>query len=329
MSPRAWPLGVLASVLALTRLGAASQLAPPAGVAEQPLKVALAAARSGGGPWPTLHVATECLEGGAARSAEIHGNGVAIWNGRRQFTLDPAGIRAVLAAFDAAAFAELRDVYGGRSVREPGPVRVPDGNPAAEVTCRVSLELDGLRKEVAQLSVGEQSAALRRLAGAILAACEEPARAGIEAADLADGLAKVAAGRLAPEVLRVTFQRRPERASVGRAGLVLEVNRARATSRRPGADGGQERAVSVALPPAELASLAGSLAQADPASFPTNLWAGDYTDLTVAVLGHGRTVQARRFTGMSAATHGARQRAFDDVCERLLALERRVRREGP
>jgi hypothetical protein len=258
---------------------------------------------------------------------EVFGSGVAIWNGRRQFAIGPAHVRAVLAALDAERFLDLRDVYGGRSAREPGQPRVPDEHPAAEITCRVGLTLAGHRKEVAQLAVGEQSAALRRLAGTILAICEEPARTGVEAAGLGDGLAKVADGRLAPEVLRVTFQRRPERASSGEAGFVLDLKGAVATSRRTGGAGGGERAL--ALPAGDLASLAAALAMADPASLPANLWAADYTDLTIQVLGHRRVIQARRFAAMTAATHGDRQRAFDEICRRLLVLERRVRAGEP
>ncbi len=51
---------------------------------------------------------------------------------------------------------------------------------------------------------------------------------------------------------------------------------------------------------------------------PANLHAEELTDLVVRVLGHEKAVQARRFAGMSRATHADAQVRFDQL---LRALE--------
>ena len=61
---------------------------------------------------------------------------------------------------------------------------------------------------------------------------------------------------------------------------------------------------------------------------PFNLYADQYTDLTIEVLNRKVSIQARRFAEMTPETHGARQQSFDRVIEVLAALQRQVAAEG-
>ena len=97
--------------------------------------------------------------------------------------------------------------------REAGP-RLP--RPGTEVTCQISLELDGLEKTVVQLRKGDQSEDLRELAAALLAVSRGHAERGITPTGLADALAKVASGELAPELLSLSVQRKPMAGQEGR-----------------------------------------------------------------------------------------------------------------
>ena len=70
----------------------------------------------------------------------------------------------------------------------------------------------------------------------------------------------------------------------------------------------------------ELRALAGGMAALAPGRLPANLYDPAYLDLTVEVLGHRLSVQARRFAGLAATTHGTLQRDFEKLLEQLRAL---------
>ena len=59
-----------------------------------------------------------------------------------------------------------------------------------------------------------------------------------------------------------------------------------------------------------------------------NLFAPDYKDLTVRVLGHEKNVQARRFAGMTSTTHAESQLDAERIFDALHRLHRRVMSEG-
>jgi hypothetical protein len=138
------------------------------------------------------------------------------------------------------------------------------------------------------------------------------------ATDLGDGLAKVASGVLAPEVLHVLVSRRPEGGPSAHAARswVLRVEGRTASIRGPGSEGGE--VVEVALVDGEAAALAGLLRQEGVADLPQNLYAEELTDLVVRVLAHEKKVQARRFAGMTRATHGEAQERLDRILAALV-----------
>ncbi len=197
MSPKIACWSALVSLL-LASGGARADLSP-----ERPsLAGALDRALADG--WNELEIEAECRVEGRLPRVEVYGNGVGIWNDERQFVLSRTEVRELLAAVRDAGFASMRPSYGGKH----DPAR--EDAQAPRLTCRASVRLDGASGEAVQLEGGRQFAELRRLAETILDACREKAAAGTGAADLDDGLAKVASGILAPEVLQVLVSRQPE-----------------------------------------------------------------------------------------------------------------------
>jgi hypothetical protein len=74
--------------------------------------------------------------------------------------------------------------------------------------------------------------------------------------------------------------------------------------------------------------LAGDLAAAAPDDLPANLWARDYTDLTLRVLDHRRSLQARQFAGMTPTSKGEAQSRFDRIVAALENLHTDVLTDG-
>ncbi len=298
------------------------------------LAAAIASALAGSDDWSSLHLFTECRRDAGLESLEIFGNGVAIRDGKRQFEVSAAEIRALLAALQKADFAAMPETFGGRKnprelQRPPRPAPDQEGLFALRVICRVELSIAGHTKRVAQLDEGEQSESLKELSEELFRVCAEPVREGIGAADLGDGLAKIGRGELAPETLRLMLHRKPEpNEPVSAEGFLLRLDGRQATSRPVDSSGRFAAATVLELTPVELRTLARELGGRELAELPVNLYAADYTDLSIDVLDHKKSVQARRFAGMSATTHGELQRRFEDLYALLLDLHRRVMAEG-
>jgi hypothetical protein len=294
------------------------------------VRVALAGAISEQERRAHLRLAVECSRDGSLPSVEAFGNGVGIWDGRRQFELSPAEIASLLVALETADFAAMKPSYGETEEHgEPEPER-PRSGPALRVTCRVRLALDGLTKEVVQFDEGEQSAALQGLAESLFRICEAPARTGVEAESLTDGLEKISRGELAPETLTVMLHRKPELAAPRKdsGGFLLRVSGRTVRTQLYSRASGYAAPTALELAESEVEALAGQLAARHPERLPENLYAPDYTDLSIEVLNRKVSVQARQFTGMTAATHGERQTDFDAIFATLSHLEERVAREA-
>ena len=297
--------------------------------------------------WRRLRIFDECQTDAGPRTVEIFGNGVAIWDRGKQFELTRDEIRRGLEAFVAADFAQMKAEYGGRMPPDPGlweggarrggarqggalqPGARQPGGPggsaaATRVICQVVLELDGTAKRVMQLDVGEQSAALRRLAESLFEISRGPARSGIGAEGLTAGLERVAVGELAAETVTVVAHRKPRDAE----GWLLRIDGLRASTRRFVRGEGYGDPVSRDLDPGEIAELARLMADGALGELPINLYAEHYTDLNVEVLDHRKSIQARRFAGMTPTLHGERQDDFDRVVARLEQLHRRLSSRG-
>lgn len=295
----------------------------PAGEESGHLDPALARALEVGaaGEWEDLYLFTECRVDSGLEAFELFGNGVAIWNGERQITLSRGEIAALLDLFRRAGFAGFQPAYGGGGDHEG-----PDPDLVQEVICRVTLRLDGARKDVVQFLKGRQSEALLGLAREVLGSCREAGRAGVGAADLEDGLEKIAAGELAPETLDLLFSRRPGREAVESFLMRLEGRTVTARRYQPGQGYGDEQRLELSAE--ELARLALLLAGNEIGHLPGNLYAEPYVDLAVEVLDHEQRIQARRFARMTHDTHGEAQERFDRMLAGLEELALRALEEG-
>jgi hypothetical protein len=265
--------------------------------------------------WSDLRLDADCRTPAGYRYATLFTSGVGIWNRERQLTLSREAVLSLLRELAASHFPRLRETYGEAEEKDA----------EVELICRVRLELNGVAKQVLQLSRGEQSVELKRLADRILAVAEEAGRSGKGAPSLTAGLDGIASGELAAELLTLQVVRQPENpASEGAAeGWTLSLSGlAVSLERAPTPEGEKPRTFK--LQPSEIAELAGRLAAARLEELPVNLWAPEYTDFSVVVLNHRRALQARRFAGMTAETHGERQQRFDRLWEVLEGLRRKL-----
>jgi hypothetical protein len=280
--------------------------------------------------WDSLHLSVRCIGEDGMRAVEVYGNGVGIWDFRRQFTLQPEEVSSLIEILDRADFASYADVYGGSKAPDPRTKEKKGGACCAlQVICSVELSLAGGTKQSVQVRKGDLSAELRQLADDLLDTCEKPGQAGTMAVDLADGLEKVAGGVLAPETFRVLLHRKPESgAEAGDLGFLLRVSGGLVTSRGYDAAGRLLDPVNLMLDPTDVAALARELAEAGLAELPLNLFAPDYKDLSVRVLDHEASVQARRFVGMTPTTHAEHQPGFERIYDALYRLHVRVLSEG-
>lgn len=299
--------------------------APPAVDEAANAAVARALDRAVREGWRNLRLEAECQTNEGLTAVEIFGNGIGIWKESAQFLLPPSGLRALLEVLRDGGFAELQASYGGK-----GDPLLPT-NQSPRVTCRIGLELEGLRKYVAQLQGGRQSEALAKLASHVLDACRGRAASGVAAVDLNDGLGKIAAGTLAPEAFHLVVHRSGQDSGGARGGgesWLLRVDGRHASVRGASKDAARDAPLVLELDADDLGRLARDLVAATADELPGNLYADQYTDVTVSVLNRSKQVQARRFAGLTAATHGEKQKRFDRLLEQLEALRRRVSESG-
>ncbi len=320
-SPAPWPgddQAVRPGVLEDTHEAAVPESAPDAGTA---LAAALERASMEG--WRELDLVVECQRDGRLETLQIWGSGVGVWQGSRQFRLPREEIGAILDELLRDGFAAMSPVYGG----PPDSIQLSaEGSQGTRIVCRMVLELDGHVKQVAQRMRGEQSAELKRLAGGILDRCRDRGLGGVAAESLADGLAKLTTGTLAPETLRIIVQRKPEgtAASADDRGWLLRIHGYEATARATARSAGYGEPMVVRLGEKELQSIVTRLAANGVHDLPINLWAEQYTDLLIEILGHRKSIQARRFAGLEPDTHGAAQERFDAVLGALRELSARM-----
>jgi hypothetical protein len=194
---------------------------------------------------------------------------------------------------------------------------------------RIDARAGSVSKSVIQMMDGEQSQPLAALAQKLLALCEEPARAGVGAESLADGLRKTAAGALAPETFSATVQRRFERPDpTGQTAWILTLEGRVAVSESLPAGRTSAPRMELTVSESDFRNLAGLLDSDRAADIPLNVHAPEYTDVQLAVLGFSRTISARRFLSMTADTHGEAQKSFDRIYDAFRALNARVRQDG-
>jgi hypothetical protein len=295
------------------RAGAGAE--PSEDPAVDPLSRALDAALARG-TWEDLRIDAECQdEHFRLQSVKLFGTGVGIWNGERQFAVSRERLLGALEALRRAGFGSMRESHGGRD--DPGKMGL-------ELICRVRVALDGVEKQSYQLSKGRQSTELRELAERILAMGADLGPSGVAASSLEDGLDKVARGELAPEALTLQLQRQAEDPRSTETGWILRVEDGKARLSFSSPETGWTDPQWARLSREELAGLARDLLAARPEDLPVNLYSSWYQDLEIRVLSHRRTLQARRFAGLTPETHGEKQERFDRLVTVLEDLEKRL-----
>jgi hypothetical protein len=270
--------------------------------------------------WQELRVETECLTESGFGSLIVGGDGVGIWNEEKQFNLEEDKIKAQLRIFQEVAFARMRESYGGKN--DPG-------NQPPRLTCKVSLSIDGVSKEVRQFNGGRQSKELKHLADRLFEICRVPAESGVGAADLNHALDKIANGELASETLHILVQRRINHkvSSEEETGWLLRVDGRRVSARLHTPAAGYTEPLVLELGPVDIASLAKLLRDLGVGDLPPNMYAEYYTDMTVEVLNHRKNIQARQFAGLTPTTHGEKQDHFNETLRELRELHQYVLRE--
>jgi hypothetical protein len=254
--------------------------------------------------------------GGRATTVRLFGDGIGIWSREKQFRLSRAQVLDVLKVIERARFGAMPDQFGEG---EEGAEH--EQNEGPRLKGQLVVRAGAVRKATLQLVDGEQSQALARLIEKILELCEGPARKGVGASSMDEALRLLAAGTLAPELLEVTAQRRPDPKGPDGTG-------AEWTLRLAGLRVSEKPDRALLLSEKAFHELATLLSDASPESLPQSLYAVSYTDVTVAILKYSRTIAGRRFLGMTPQTHGEKQAAFDRITAALEALHARVEKEG-
>ena len=244
------------------------------------------------------------------------GQGVGVWSRSRQIAVPETKEREILSLLLESNFAGLDRVYGGRERdrRQPPVVRHS-----------IAVEIDDHAKISVQLVAGEQFAPLAGLVEHLLAVGEELAASGLEAPDLATGLARVADGTLSTAVWSLVAQSLPgvpEPCDAGRFWLRLDVRRFEAAP--AGCDGALGERRRLELPDSELRELATLLASRATALQSSTARATEPFELAVEVLAHRRSLQARP-QSRSGIEH---TESLDQLHDTLRQLANRVLRDG-
>lgn len=249
-------------------------------------------------------------------SVRLFGNGVGIWKRETLFRIPPADARSLVRKLAAAKFGALPDTLGEVEARV--------------LTGRVIVVAGAVRKTVSQEADGPQLATVTDIAQTLLQAGKAAAaKDGVRVSSFAEGFGALGDGRLAPEALDLFVRRKTLQTPGGTAeDWDLRLRGGRVYDRIIGGAGHGDVTRALALSPGEFEELARELAAADVATLPLNLYSPVYTDLDVTLLNQSRKIQARQFAGMTAATHGAKQQAFDSLMKSLVALHARAVKEG-
>ena len=232
----------------------------------------------------------------------IYGNGVAVWNNRVQIRLGDQRVTRILAAFDAAHFESMPQGKEGERLRRRASIRA--GDYVREV-------IETWEGEQEREEKHEKESGLEKLVDTVFTIVTPLAKKGGQpAASLAEGLKDVASGKLAPEALSVVLLVKPEAGRSERHdGYLLRIEDGFASFSRY-ADQGFSSPTRIKLSESQAREIASRLLSFDPETFPINLYAADYTDLTVTVLNRRKNVLARQFTGMTPTKFGERQTRF-------------------
>jgi len=267
-----------------------------------------------------FHLEVDCGSERGPRSLVLYPNAIAHWDGRFEYRASAAEQKAFLDLLIQNQFTELAPAYGGKqghSLSAKAPARI---------SCRIEFKSGDFYKQSHQFVDNYQSPDLHRLANALLDSAERSARArGVAAADLMDGLNKIATGELSGHALRLRLLALPEDGTVGRIFEVVD-GQFRVRDYAPGRTLGENRSSSVTEP--ELVAIVKAIQTADIEALPVNLWSEGQTELQVEVLGHRKTLIGRQFLRLTASSLGDQQRRFNRMISELQRVAQIIARRA-
>ena len=277
-------------------------------------------------PGVTWSISVEAVENSRLRRILLWSGGIGIWDGESQFRLEPPAQQEILKTFRDQGFCRINDdLYKQGSGR-----RSPNGLVQEQA---ITLEIGGVTKTVSHTvpshgrypDVEEAARPLLTIVKVVRATCEGPAKTGIRAADLADGLSKIAGERLADVAFRL-YVNRPEEA--GGSGWLARVDGKRLTTQVSTKGKGWAPPVEMRLSNDEFLEFVRTVSAATPGTFPKNLYDEGYTDLTLSVLNRSVNVQVRPFSGMDPKAHEEVRKAFRSVVDAARKLHDKALLEG-
>jgi hypothetical protein len=272
------------TILALLAAASGAQAAAAEG-AGSPATLTRAIEAAVNDPAMPFRLQVDCSDEEGIRSLTVYRGRVAVFNHARQALLGRDQRNLLLGKLLEAGYPGFAESYGGRR-------KAAKEEAALKVTCRVVLDVAGRHKSSVQLLQGEQSAELLGLADELLDAVAPLAVDGVGARSLDDGLAKLARGELAPEVLELRLvSLPPEPASA--EGFILRIEGGE-ISRQAYAPGRLVGPVTKrAIAACQSREIVDALLEAGVSELPLNLRGAGATELAVGVLGQDKTVLSR------------------------------------
>jgi len=269
----------------------------PGPESERPSKIATALHDAIQHPdrFPGLRIEVEGFLDQGIRSLTVYGRGFGVWNRERQIKLSEKQVRSCLQLLEKYDLLSMPERIGSEPTDERG--RVP--GEVTQLIRSVTLVIGEMSRTVEQDNKAPESAALREMVAGIVAICGRSAKQGITAANLEDGLKKIADGSLAPELLRIAANA-PELASLRDQegqGWMLHLSHAVLTVTPHSLAHGVGAPVSRRLTAREIRDLARLLVRHRAPSWPGNLNLPGYFQLSIRVLDRHVEVMARRFAG--------------------------------
>ncbi len=261
------------------------------------------------------------------QNARVYGAGVGICDNAYQIPVSRSEVVALLEAVRTARFGAMPDRFGGE---EEENERQGQGGDIPQMRGRLEVRLGPVSKTVLQMQGPEQSQELETLATRILKTCDGAPKRGVAASSLADGLAKLASGKLSPQAFEALVQRRESRSSsaAGAENWILRVEGRDATGRRMPGGRAPDAPKKLTLSDKQFQILVALLSSNDVGALPPSVYSAQYTDLRVKVLNREQVVSGRRFGGEKAEGAGAPHPTFDRIYDGLHGIYVEVQREG-
>lgn len=247
-------------------------------------------------------------------SVLVFGDGVGVWNGKRQFRVTDETIAAALELIETSGFAAW-----------PTESTEPEGN-AMEVFRRLAVSVGEISHQVIERNKRPARPSLQRLLGALVDLLRPAAEVGVEVNSLEEGLRRLVEGVLAPHVFEVNAMapRLPGGSEQPEQGWQLVLQRNVLSVSRYGLEEGVKVLGHRAVSPQEVAELAEVLLAAEVFRLPAQVHLPEgFFQLRVEVLGQKITVQGRTFAGRGTGQGSEAQPQMEAVRKALAARFRR------